>query len=76
MKKYSFIIGECLKEEQKYQFRCKDRSYLISSFENDGTEKVFYRTGNMQEAYARWREIKGIKGRNNHSSQKAQHDKQ
>ncbi len=75
MKKYSFVVGECLKEDQKYQFRCKDRNYHISVTTPEGTEKIIFRSGNMQEAYARWREIKGGGQKNGHTSQKRSREK-
>lgn len=66
MRKCSFTLGSCEKDGKNYEFRYKDRSYLIVLVEKVGEEEkesISLRTGNMKEAYKKWREYKGEEGR-------------
>jgi hypothetical protein len=62
--KYSFLIGEYTENEQTYHFSCRGKCYYISLKAKDQEEEEsLYESTNMNEAYARWKEIKGKSGK-------------
>ena len=64
MAKISFLLGEYTEEENVYHFGFRGKCYFITLKEKDDPEKNIYESSNMNEAYAKWRDIKGSKGKN------------
>lgn len=61
MAKYSFLLGEYTENEQVYHFGLRGKCYYINSKTGEGKEQNIYESSNMNEAYAKWKDIKGGK---------------